>query len=127
MPSKSTQQASTNVTEFLQNRSKTYVKLHKICILSASSKPVKILALDAACNASCRTNKELKKAEGDVQKTDTLIAEACSKVEAEKKEVERRLQAAQKEAEEHLREAEQAEAELASYKVQLPGLNDPKA
>lgn len=69
-----------------------------------------------------RTSKELKKAEGDVQKTDSLVAEACSKVEAEKKEVERQLQVAQKEAEGHLREAKQAEAELASYKVGLPAL-----
>ena len=65
----------------------------------------------------CRTTKELKKAEGDAEKTDGLIAEACSRVEGEKKEVERRLQAAQKEAEEQLREAKQAGAELASYKV----------
>lgn len=66
-----------------------------------------------------RTNKELKKAEGENQKTDGLIAEACRKVEAEKLEVEHRLQAAQKEGEAHLREAKQAEAELANYKACL--------
>ncbi len=60
--------------------------------------------------SSDRTNKELKKAESDVQRTDALVAEACGKVEAEKQEVERKLEAVQKEAEEHLREAKQAEA-----------------
>ena len=74
---------------------------------------------DAIRTPFCRTNKELKKAEADVQKTDTLVTEACSKIEAEKQEVERRLQAAQRKAEENLREAKQAEAELASYKVVL--------
>lgn len=59
-----------------------------------------------------------------MQKTDSLVAEACSKVRDEKREAERQLQVAQREAEEHLREAKQAEAELASYKV--GGNNHPE-
>lgn len=66
---------------------------------------------------TCRTTKELKKAEGETQKTEVLIAEARTEGKAEMQELERQLQAAKKECEGLLRDSKHAEAELSSYKV----------